>query len=329
MTVKLGLIGCGGISGAHLTSLAQVEKAKVVAACDIILERAEDRAKIAGGAAVYELFDEMIDKEDLDAIYICTPPTVRREAIEAAVKKGLPVFCEKPASNDLATAEETCAIIDKYGIHVEVGYVLRHFKTVERLKEMLADDRIAFICTWYACPMTLDYLKGTAMAPWFFEQEISGGAIMDQATHTMDLMRHYAGEVVSVAACGTNKFVPKKEGYTVDDSNGVVMVLEDGTIATHGHTWAHGKWDHFHIIYGEKRSYRLDIAGTLTVVENDVETVYKPTEGIFVTEDSRFVDMVEKGDFSASVSDYHDATKTLKLTVRCLEAIQSGKWENV
>ena len=329
MTVRIGLIGAGGIAGAHLNALAQIDEARVVATADIKEEAARNRAKLAGRARPYTDFNEMLDKEKLDAVFLCTPPTARLEPIEASLERGLPVFCEKPASNNLAMAEKTCEVIERLGGHVEVGYVLRHCKTVERLKELLADDRIAFISTWYACPMTLDYLKGKGAAAWFFKQEISGGALMDQATHTLDLVRYYAGEAVSVAACGTNKFCPKTEDYTVDDCNAVVMQLADGTVATHAHTWTHEKWRHMHVICGEKRSYHMSPGDSLTVRESDTETVYKPPEELFVAEDRRFVEMVAKGDFSASRSNYRDATETLKLTVRCLEAIRSARFEAV
>jgi len=223
VTVRIGLIGAGGIAGAHLEALGKIEQARVVATADIKEDAARERARLAGGATPYTDCNEMLDSEKLDAVFICTPPTARFEPIEASLKRGLPVFCEKPASNDLEAAEKTCEMIDRLGGHVEVGYVLRHCKTVERLRELLADDRITFISTWYACPMTLNYLKGNGAAAWFYKQEISGGALMDQATHTLDLVRYYAGEIVSVAACGTNKFCPKTDDYTVDDCNAVVM----------------------------------------------------------------------------------------------------------
>jgi len=329
LTVRIGLIGAGGISGAHLTALAKAPAAKVVAVADIKEETARDRAELAGGASVYTDFNKMLDGEKLDAVYLCTPTPVRREPLTAALERGLPVFCEKPAAQTVETAREVCDVIERTGGHVEVGYVLRHFKLVHRLRELLADDEIATVSSWYACPMTLDYLRGKPPSMWFYDKAISGGPIGDQATHTLDLVRHYAGDVVSVAACGTNKFCPKNKEYTIEDSYAVSMRLANGAVASHVHTWAHEKWDHRHVIHGRKRSYMLDFARGLTVLEGDQQTTYQPREDCFLTEDEHFVRMVEAKDFSASVSNYQDATKTLELTQTILAAVDSSCFENL
>lgn len=330
MTVKLGFIGAGGISGAHIEALNKVEAAEIVAVCDVKEDAARARAKLAGAKSVYTDFEKMLDTETLDGVFICTPPNVRLGPIEAAVSRGLPVFCEKPAADSVETAQRICGVIEKHGGHVTVGYVLRYMKTVDRLTGLLADDRISLICTRYVCPMTLDYIEGRPAPLWFYKREISGGAIIDQATHSMDLMRYYAGEVREVAAFGTNKFLEKNGDYTIEDSYAVAMRLVDGTAATHAHTWSHNQWGHVHVIYGTKRSYVLDVnAGSLTVREGETETVYRPTEGFFNVEDPRFVEMVASGDFSTSRSTFADATRTLALTVRCLESVDAGTFVKV
>ncbi|MBN2302438.1 MAG: Gfo/Idh/MocA family oxidoreductase [Lentisphaerae bacterium] len=329
MSVRIGLIGAGGISGAHLSALAEMNDVVVTALADVNPENAAKKAKMTKSAAVYTDYNQMLDKEKLDAAYICTPPTVRFEPIRACVSRKLPVFCEKPVAVSVEEAEKTLALIKKSGVHVEVGYVLRHLKIVQKLKNMLKDDRIASVSSLYACPIGLDYLAGRPAAAWFYKQEISGGGLVDQATHTFDLIRYYAGEPVSVATCGVNKFCPKTDAYTVDDSNAVAMTTSDGTVVVHCHTWYHQTWRHTHIICGEKRLYTLDIAGSLTVVEGDTKTVYSPNppdNGYFL-EGRFFVDMVKKGDFRDSISDFDDAVKTFKLTQKCLVSMKSGKFE--
>jgi len=323
-TVRLGLIGAGGISGAHINAVNKIEGAKFVAVCDLREKAARERAKLAGGAKVYTNYEKMLDREELDAVYICTPPTVRRGPIEAAVERGLPVFCEKPAANSVETAREISDFIERRRGGVTVGYVLRHMEIVGRLMELLADDRIAIISSRYVCPVTLNYIEGNPAALWFYKMEISGGPIMDQATHSMDLIRYYAGEVAEIATFGTNKFLEKSEDYTVEDSYAVAMRLTNGAAATHAHTWAHARWGHTHAIFGAKRAYLLDIVdGSLTVTEGAIETIFKPAEDIFFSQAARFVEMVALGDFSASRSTYADATRTLLLTVRCLDSMNA------
>ena len=86
MTVRIGLIGAGGISGGHVDAMGKIEQAKIVAVCDIDRGRAEIRAK-AAGAQVFTDYREMLDKVKLDAIWLCTPPNVRAEPIERPSRK--------------------------------------------------------------------------------------------------------------------------------------------------------------------------------------------------------------------------------------------------
>ncbi|NLB54731.1 MAG: Gfo/Idh/MocA family oxidoreductase [Lentisphaerae bacterium] len=330
MTVKIGLIGAGGISGVHVSSLLTLKDARLVAFADINIDNARTRAKQVQDAVAYSDFQEMLDKETLDAVYLCTPPGVRYEPIAASVAKGLPVFCEKPAASNVADAEKTLDVIKRSGVHVEVGYVLRHLRIIKKLRELLEDDRVVTVTSLYSSPMALDYYLGKTGASWFFDQSKSGGALSDQATHTFDLIRHYAGEINSVAVRGTNKFNPKTEVFSVEDSHTVSMTTDDGVVISHTHTWCHPQWRHFHIICGEKRFYELNLSrNILSVTEGAVKTEYAyPTNG-YAVENKHFVDMVRAKDFSASVSDYEDAVKTFKLTAQCLVANVSGKFENL
>ena len=88
MSVRIGIIGAGGIAGAHINALEQIDGADVVAVCDTNAENAADRAKLAGADAVFDDFNEMLAKVDLDAVWVCTPQTVRAEPIEACIANG-------------------------------------------------------------------------------------------------------------------------------------------------------------------------------------------------------------------------------------------------
>ena len=71
--IKVGFIGTGGIAGAHMGNLAQFDDVEFAAMCDISEDRATSRTQEYGGTA-YTDYKEMFDREDLDAVYICTPP---------------------------------------------------------------------------------------------------------------------------------------------------------------------------------------------------------------------------------------------------------------
>ena len=102
--VKLGFIGTGGMAGAHMRNLKDnFEDVEFCAMCDISEDRAKGRAEEYGGNA-YSDFREMYDKEDLNAVYICTPPFAHGEQERIACEKGIAMFIEKPIHSELEPA---------------------------------------------------------------------------------------------------------------------------------------------------------------------------------------------------------------------------------
>ena len=106
--VRLGFIGLGHIpTRAHLPALVPLVEAGEVtlqAFCDINDETAKTQAATFGAQAVYTDHHEMLDKEELDAIYLCIPPTLHTDEILIAADKELAIFVEKPQTLDMAQA---------------------------------------------------------------------------------------------------------------------------------------------------------------------------------------------------------------------------------
>ena len=90
--LKVAIIGCGGIAnGKHMPSLAQVPEVEMVAFCDIVVERAEKAAKKFGieGARVYADYTELLKKEELDVVHVCTPNRSHSFITVAALEAGI------------------------------------------------------------------------------------------------------------------------------------------------------------------------------------------------------------------------------------------------
>ena len=91
---RVGIVGCGSISATHAKALCQIEEAKIVAVADIVLEKAETFTKeyTDNNAAVFEHYNDMLEKTDLDVVHICTPHHLHIPVAIAALKKGIHVF---------------------------------------------------------------------------------------------------------------------------------------------------------------------------------------------------------------------------------------------
>jgi len=111
MSVKLGFIGVGGIAGTHLNNLKNFDDVEFVAMCDVAEDRAKRRSEEFGGTP-YTDFREMFDKEELDAVYICTPPFAHGEQERIACDLKIPMFIEKPIGVTLEQGISVANIFD-------------------------------------------------------------------------------------------------------------------------------------------------------------------------------------------------------------------------
>jgi len=317
--IRTGCIGTGGICSVHLSYLKAKEDVEIVALCDTSEENLERRRKEFGGKA-YTDFHEMLAAERLDAVWLCTPPQVRRDPLIACAERGIPVFCEKPVERDPDRAFEIAEELEKLNAHVQVGYVFRSIPIVQRLRKAMAGDHVHLVQSLYGCDVSLT----RGLPAWFYQKELSGGALVDQATHNLDLLRSLLGEVAGVRGVASNPVTAKKEGYTVDEVLALSFLFEKGTVGGHVHTWVGDRWRNEVVLIGEKRTYRMNLnSGVLTVEEGSETLAFTDGQGAAYEHENRiFLEMVQSGDWSANPCDYADGAKTLRLTIDCDLALE-------
>ncbi len=234
--VRVAFVGTGGIAHRHLQSLRELgtERARIVSFCDIDLPRAQ-RAAQEYGATAYADFQEMLAREQgLDAVFICTPPFVRAEPIAAAAARGLAIFCEKPPAFDAAQGRTALEAIRRAGVVNNVGFMYRWLAPVDRARELLRDRRVAAVRSVFLCGPAIEHnLPG-----WFLLQDRSGGPLLDQGIHVLDLQRYFAGEVGSVHAGANTLFNQRTPEFTIQETYALELNYTCGAVATHLHSWA-------------------------------------------------------------------------------------------
>jgi myo-inositol 2-dehydrogenase / D-chiro-inositol 1-dehydrogenase len=194
VVTRIGVVGAGFIGGKHLESLTAQDGVAVVGVADPQAGRARQLADRAG-ARVYEGWEQLLDGEPLDALYVCVPPHRHGAVEEAAIELGLPLFVEKPLAADLATAERLATRIEKAGLLTSVGYHWRYLDTLERARELLAGAPARLVrAAW---------LDKAPRADWWARQDQSGGQTVEQATHLFDVARVLVGEVAGGSAVGS------------------------------------------------------------------------------------------------------------------------------
>ena len=119
-SLRLGLVGAGWIARDHVAVLTKFEGIELAAVCDLQRDRAERLAP--RGARVYERWEDLLDREQLDALWVCTPPLAHREPAVAALEHGVHVFLEKPIARAREDAEAIVATAERTGLVCAVGY---------------------------------------------------------------------------------------------------------------------------------------------------------------------------------------------------------------
>ena len=220
--LRVGCVGAGFIAGKHLAALSTFDDVEVVAVADSFKERAA-AAAARHDARSYADGGDLMESEELDAIWFCVPPFAHGPLEEAAVRRDLPFFVEKPLAHDYATAERIAGLVDDAGLLTAVGYHWRHLDLVQRVRAVV-EDRPPLLLTGY-------WLDSTPPPPWWVRRDRSGGQLIEQTTHLFDLARLLMGEVsdlatAHVAATGDRQarqdLVPLASAVSVTFASGAV-----------------------------------------------------------------------------------------------------------
>jgi len=316
-TIKVGFIGCGGNARGHIRSVMGIEGARIVGVCDLV----EDLARAAGeeaGAAVYTDHRALLDRQDLDAVWISIPVFAHGEPEMDTIARGLPFLVEKPVARDLGTARQIQAAVEEKGLITAVGYQLRYLGATGAAKAFLADKTVGMVVG--------KYWSGTGRGEpdrWIRRMAQSGGQLVEQATHTIDLMRYLVGEITEVYAKQARRVL-----HDIDcpDVNSVTFEFANGALGSLSAIWHFdpGDWSHANILDVLYDMGLLHLSGdTVTVTEGSQTRSLEdrpPSRNI----DAVFLEAVRTGDGSAILSPYPDGVKSLAVSLAANESAQSG-----
>jgi predicted dehydrogenase len=200
--MRVGIIGCGGISRAHARAVAAIPSARLVAGADIVPERLEAAKQSYGGIDGYLDYHELLARDDIDVVCVCTPSGLHGQVAIDAAKAKKHVMTEKPLDVNLEQADAMIKAAKENGVKLSVIFQNRFRPMVVRAKQMIEEGRLG------------DILLASGYVKWYRTQEYydsglkwrgtlaldGGGALINQAVHTVDLLQWMVGPVASVTA---------------------------------------------------------------------------------------------------------------------------------
>lgn len=313
--IKIGFIGCGGNANGHMNQLAGIEGASVVAVCDVQAERAQSAAE-KHNADPYTAHQALLERDDLDAVYLSLPVFVHGQPEFDVIERGLPFFVEKPVAISMEIAREVEAAVASAGLITCVGYQLRYLGSTQITQQLLRERTINMIVGKYWCSTG----HGDPNA-WLRQMNKSGGQLVEQATHTIDMMRYMGGEVETVYAMQANRFLKETD---CPDANSVSLQFASGAVGSLTATWAYaGDWSNANILDLLYEGELLNWNPSRVLVQEDGEWVDKTEPS--PTIDEVFVDAVRRGDGSSILSPYSDAVQTLAISLAANQSAQENR----
>lgn len=221
--LRVGLLGCGNIGARHAGALTVLaEKMELVACCGREFGRTEAFAAHHGGSAFVDL-DRMLDETRLDLLIATLPPYMRAGEIERVAARGVHLLVEKPIALEMDAADRMVEAVEAAGVVAAIGFMYRFGDAVRRWRT-LETGPVGLYAGSYHC--------NALHSHWWPKRALSGGQMLEQVIHQIDLVRHLVGEPDSVYARYANLFHRDVPDYDVEDVSAILFGWDDGRIAT-------------------------------------------------------------------------------------------------
>jgi myo-inositol 2-dehydrogenase / D-chiro-inositol 1-dehydrogenase len=322
MSLRAGMIGGGWITRVHAPAIDAAEGVDLVAACDIDLDRAEALTRPRGGRA-YTSWEEMYEREELDVVWICTPPLHHRAPALAALEGGIHVYLEKPIARTVGDAEAIVAGAAAAPVTVcAVGYQWHATELLEDARRALEGQRAGMLIGRNFGPVS--------GRPWFMDRAQGGGQLLERGSHHIDLQRALAGDIAAVQATAASVRLAQAEGPrgNIEDAITLLLHFASGALGCVHTAWSRDGQPELYaadvlaadatiaLELGPERFRISGLAGGRDVAAEYGEPMHRSIAG--------FLGAVRAGDPGAVYCTPADALETLRVALACERALESG-----
>lgn len=195
--VPTAIIGVGNRGSFLLSSIVNQPNARIAMICDLKADRLDKAATFAGkyNPATTSDWRRILDRKDIDAVFIATPPYLHAEMAIAALKAGKHVYCEKPVAT---TATDLKALLEAARASKKVFVSGQQLRSMVQLKTAVAQIHdgilgdILFVKAQRHATADLDYTGPSS--DWYYNYAKSGGYLVEQSVHNLDACNWVVGQ---------------------------------------------------------------------------------------------------------------------------------------
>ncbi|HWI66294.1 MAG TPA: Gfo/Idh/MocA family oxidoreductase [Symbiobacteriaceae bacterium] len=194
--MRIAVVGLGSIARTHISALRALPAVRrldsAVPVLHTLVTRRPSEVADEAQAMGFTHITSDLDFAEVDAVDICTPNALHREAVEAAVAQGKAIYCEKPLAGSLADAEAIAAT--GAGVVNQVALIYRYHPAVIRIKALLELGAIGQLLQFRAAFNHSGYLNPATVKGWRSRSDLSGGGgLLDLGVHSADVLQLLVG----------------------------------------------------------------------------------------------------------------------------------------
>jgi predicted dehydrogenase len=323
--LRIGLIGAGGIANAHVGGFRRNPGKVVFAAVADPVRKNADRFVAEFNPVLYNDYHTMIEDAGIDAVDICLPHHLHKDAILAAAAAGKHVLCEKPLCLTVEEAREITAAVEKSGITVMCAHNQLFLPPVARARELLDAGLLGTIYNIRTTDSFFNDFTRENMGWRARAASSGGGALIDTGYHPSYLLLYLAGSkpVEATAMLSTHRLT-FMEG---EDSAQVLVRFRNGVMGSVVTSWASeasANTERFSVV-GELGSMYSD-GESLTYILRGKEPVTETFEWVheFAAEVEHFADSIANG-----TAPIHSHTQGIEVLGMILAAYESASTKSI
>jgi predicted dehydrogenase len=210
--MKVGIIGSGfGLYGL-LPAFVSTDGCQVVSVCGKKTERLTSYCSSVGITSIYSDWQEMLNKEVIEALAIAVPPDAQYVIAKAAMQKGIHIFAEKPLSATYEQAEELLSLAQENNIITAVDFIFPEIPAWEKVKQLLDDEVYGSLNHISVVWNFLSFDLRNHVDSWKTDSSRGGGALSFFMSHTLHYLEYFAGPISNLQSNYTHSLKSKNNG---------------------------------------------------------------------------------------------------------------------
>lgn len=248
--LRFALIGTGGIAQTYAQAFQQSECCELVAVADVRKDSADAFAE-PFGAMSFADHKELADSVDIDAAIVSTPPNTHPEIAMFFMDRKIHVLCEKPLCLSVAEASAMIECAEKNNVKFTMASKFRYVEDVIKAKSLVASGMLGDVVQFENAFTA----KVDMSTRWNSDKSVAGGGVLiDNGTHSVDIIRYFLGPIEEVLAVETGR----TQSLGVDENVKLLAKTASEISASVDLTWGINKeLPNFISIYGTRGTLHI------------------------------------------------------------------------